>query len=103
MKKPITQAVASLSDANFYEWTQSVAVNLRQARLAEADLEHIAEEISDMGKRNRRELRSRMIVLMMHLMKWAAQPELRGKSTWRSTIREQRDQVKNLLEDSPWT
>jgi len=54
-----------------------------------------------MGKRDRRELRSRMTVLIMHLMKWAAQPKLRSKSTWRSTINEQRDQINELLADSP--
>jgi len=70
MKKPITreEAETSLYDSDFYEWTQEVAVHLRQGRLPQADLEHIAEEISDMGKRDRRELRSRMIVLVTHLM-----------------------------------
>ena len=51
---------------------------IRQGRLAEVDLEHVAEEIEDMGKRDRREVRSRLIVLMMHLLKWQLQPELRS-------------------------
>ena len=103
MKKPNTRQEVEpcLYDSNFYEWTQTVAENLRECPLPKADLEHVAEEIADMGKRDRREIRSRMIVLIMHLMKWAAQPELPGKSTWRSTINQQRDQVEAMLEDSP--
>jgi hypothetical protein len=103
MKKPTArlEVEASLYDSDFYEWTQTVAENLRQFPLPKADLEHVADEIADMGKRERREIRSRMIVLVMHLMKWAAQPELRDKATWRSTINEQRYQVEGMLEDSP--
>jgi hypothetical protein len=103
MKKLATrqEVEVSLYDSDFYEWTQTVAENLRHFPLPKADLEHVAEEIADMGKRDRREIRSRMTVLVMHLMKWAAQPKLRGKSTWLSTINEQRAQVEANLEDSP--
>jgi hypothetical protein len=103
MKKPTPrhEVEASLYDSDFYDWTQTVAENLRLGPLPRADLEHIAEEIADMGKRDRREARSRMTVLLMHLMKWAAQPDLRGESTWKSTINEQRYQLQAVLEDSP--
>jgi hypothetical protein len=69
--------------------------------LSAADVEHVAEEVADMGKRDRRELRSRMTVLIGHLMKWAAQPKLRDESPRGSTIIEQRDQIDDLLADSP--
>ena len=103
MKRSITREreESALYDADFYAWTQSAAEGLRQGRLPEADVEHVAEEVADMGKRDRREIRFRMTVLIMHLMKWAAQPKLRSKSTWRSTINEQRDQIDDLLADSP--
>src|SRR5271170_2694515 len=87
-------------DADFFQWTQSTAEMIRQGRLAEVDLEHVAEEIEDMGKRDRREVRSRLIVLVMHLLKWELQPDLRAAS-WRSTIVEQRTQIELILEDSP--
>jgi hypothetical protein len=87
-------------DADFFQWTQSTAEMIRQGRLAEVDLEHVAEEIEDMGKRDRRELRSRLIVLIMHLLKWQFQPELRTPS-WDSTIDEQRIQVQFIIQDSP--
>ncbi len=87
-------------DADFFQWTQSTAEMIRQGRLAEVDLEHVAEEIEDMGKRDRREVRSRLIVLLMHLLKWELQPELRTPS-WGSTIDEQRTQIQFTIQDSP--
>ena len=53
-----------------------------------------------MGKSEKRELKSRLIVLLMHLLKWQYQPEKRSES-WRSTITEQRICIELLLEDSP--
>ena len=52
-------SAAELYDLDFYEWTVRNAELLRSGRVSEADLEHIAEEIEDMGKRERRELLSR--------------------------------------------
>lgn len=87
-------------DTDFFQWTQSTAEMIRQGRLAEVDLENVAEEIEDMGKRDRREVRSRLIVLLMHLLKWELQPELRTPS-WDSTIDEQRMQIQFIIQDSP--
>jgi len=53
---------------------------LRAGRASEADLEHIAEEIEALGRRERRELLSRLGVLMAHLLKWQVQPERRSRS-----------------------
>src|SRR5437870_763484 len=88
-------------DLDFFQRTQSTAELIRQGRLNEVDLEHVADEIADMGKRDHREVRSRLIVLIMHLSKWQVQPELRQASSWRSTIIEQRRQLTLVLKDSP--
>ena len=103
MKRAIAreEVEESLYDSDFYEWTKRVSGAIRDSGLSDADAEHVAEEIADIGKRDRRELRSRMTVLVMHLMKWAAQPEKRVGSTWKATIQQQRNQVADLLEDSP--
>jgi hypothetical protein len=87
-------------DADFFQWTQATAEMIRRGRLAEVDLEHVAEEIEDMGKRDRREVRSRLIVLVMHLLKWELQPELRTPSRG-LTIDEQRTQIQFAIQDSP--
>ena len=85
---------------DFYAWAMQNAQLLRQGRLSEIDVEHIAEELESMGKSERRELMSRLSVLMSHLLKWLFQPELRSNS-WKYTIEEQRSAVTDLLEDSP--
>jgi hypothetical protein len=68
--------------------------------MAEVDWEHVAEEIEDMGKRDHREVRSRLIVLILHLLKWQLQPEKRTTS-WRATIAEQRTELGLVIGDSP--
>lgn len=88
-------------DEDFYRWTQETAELLRRGCFRQVDVEKVAEEIEDIGKRDRRELRSRMIVLLAHLLKWQAQPGRREDSSWKATIDEQRDQIALLLDDSP--
>jgi hypothetical protein len=87
-------------DQDFYIWTQTQAALMRQGKWQEVDWEHVAEEIDALGKRDRRELASRLQVLVLHLLKWQYQPEQR-RGSWRRTIGEQRDQLHLLLEDSP--
>jgi len=90
----------SLYDEDFAAWTAVTARLLRARRLAEIDLEHLAEEIEDMGKSQGRELHSRFRVLLVHLLKWQRQPQKRSRS-WRSTIDTQRVELRDLLRQSP--
>lgn len=87
-------------DADFHAWTHEQAALLRTGRLSEIDVEHIAEEIETLGRGERRELVTRLSVLLLHLLKWAYQPERRGKS-WELTIKEQRRQLARHLRDNP--
>jgi len=87
-------------DQDFYAWAIKNAELLRQGRLSEIDAEHVAEELESMGKSERRELISRLEVLLVHLLKWQFQPGLRGAS-WEITILKQRDSLADLLEESP--
>ena len=94
-----------LYDQDFFAWAAYNARLLREGRLAEADVERIAEEIEDVGKRDQREVRNRLKILLTHLLKWQTQPELRfsdgEKSSWLDTIREQRSQLESIFEQSP--
>ena len=103
MKKSaiIEEEVQSSYDVDFFEWTQQIADDIRRGKLSSSEFEHVAEEIEDMGKRDRRELQSRLIVLMQHLLKWSLQPERRDGSTWRDTIDEQRTEIELVLKQSP--
>ena len=91
---------ASLYEQDFYAWANEQAALLRAGNVTAADIEHIAEEIESMGKTEKRELVSRLAVLLAHLLKWEYQPERRGKS-WRLTIDEQRGQLRRHLRDNP--
>ena len=91
---------ASLYDRDFYAWANEQAALLRAGQVSSADIEHIAEEIESMGKTEKRELVSRLTVLLAHLLKWRYQPGLRGKS-WRLTIVERRYRLSDHLGDNP--
>ncbi len=98
-------------DTDIVAWANEQARLLRAGRFDLLDLEHIAEEIEDVGKSERREIVSRMAVLLAHLLKWRYQPERRGNS-WRRTIIAQRKELRvelkrtpslrNLLDDPEW-
>ncbi|HET6238832.1 MAG TPA: DUF29 domain-containing protein [Acetobacteraceae bacterium] len=87
-------------DHDFYAWPTEQAGLLRAGRLAEADIEHIAEEIESMGRSKKRELVNRLTALLLHLLKWQFQPGLRGNS-WRLSIEERRCRLEDHLNDNP--
>jgi hypothetical protein len=64
------------------------------------ELEQVAEELEDMAKSERREFKSRLSVLLAHLLKWKYQPDQRSYS-WEGTISGQRDDIQELLEENP--
>ena len=87
-------------EQDFYAWTQKQAQLLRTGKLDEIDWQNIAEEIEDMGRSEKRQLESRLEILIMHLLKWQFQPNLRSRS-WQLTIKEQRLRLEKLLQENP--
>ena len=87
-------------EQDFYAWTVEQARLLRAGELSAIDAANIAEEIESMGRSDRRELHSRLVVLIMHLLKWHQQPGARSRS-WSATIEEQRLQIENVFTESP--
>ena len=87
-------------DSDFHLWSQTQAAAIREGRLAEIDLENVAEEIESLGRSDRREIKSRLEVLLLHLLKWQAQPEKR-KGGWQSSIDGARQSVRDLIAESP--
>ena len=61
-------------EQDFYGWTQEQARLLREGRFAELDVANVIEEIETLGRSERRELVSRLRVLLLHLLKWQHQP-----------------------------
>lgn len=85
---------------DFYAWTQEQARLLRERRFNDLDLENLAEEVRSVGISDKRQIESRLEILIAHLLKWKYQPGVRGPS-WMRTIREQRGRIVRLVEDSP--
>jgi hypothetical protein len=85
---------------DYYRWTIETAEKLRRHDFESLDLDMLIDEVEDLGKAVRRELRNRLAVLLCHLLKWRYQEVKRSKS-WRTTIDEQRLEIEEELEESP--
>jgi hypothetical protein len=90
---------ASYED-DFVLWVEHQVELLRLNKFDQLDRANVIEELEDMGKNRHHELRSRLQVLTMHLLKCEFQPELKSKS-WLLTIHEQRIGISDLFDDSP--
>jgi hypothetical protein len=87
-------ALASLYDADETAWLDGMAELIRDGRLEELDYSHLEEYLTDMAKRDRREIESRLRVLLAHLLKWEYQPGGRTRS-WLASIVTQRDELED--------
>ncbi len=88
---PISQLYAADETA----WLEAMAEAAHQGRVESLDLSHLAEYLSDMARRDRREVRSRLVVLMTHVLKWSYQPELRTRG-WLASVVEQRQELNQI-------
>ncbi|MDX5929660.1 DUF29 domain-containing protein [Acidiphilium acidophilum] len=93
-------STSTLYDRDFYAWANEQAGLLREGKLTQADIEHIAEEIESMGKSEKRELVSRLTILLLHLIKWQFQAPKRSKS-WQNSVEVQRISLDSHLRDNP--
>ena len=104
--RPAAADPGALYDRDFDRWAFAQAAALRMTAIADSgppalDYDNLAEEIEASAKRDRRELRSRLTVLLTHWLKlelsWSGMP----RQGWRRTIRDQRDEIAQILADSP--
>jgi Domain of unknown function DUF29 len=103
-KMTVTQAknmnLAHLYEQDFFLWLQTTANLLKEKQFQEIDLENLIEEIESMGRGEKRAVKSNLKILLMHLLKYQYQSQLRSNS-WRYTIIEHRNRLKDDLKDSP--
>jgi hypothetical protein len=92
--------MATAYENDIVAWAKEQAYLLRSGQMSALDIEHIAEEIEDVGKSEQRELANRMAILLSHLLKWQYQPERQG-SSWQRTIKEQRKAIARRLKNTP--
>lgn len=92
-----------LYDQDFYLWIQHTVQVLKNRDLEHLDWENLIEEVESMGRSQKRELRSRLLLIIEHLLKlmyWEDEKTQNARG-WRTTVVEQRTQLELLLEDSP--
>jgi hypothetical protein len=92
--------VSATYTADFNLWIQRTAQLLRERRWHEIDLEHLIEEVEDLGKSERRSIASQLTRLLLHLLKWQYQPQRRTDS-WLDSITDARTQIELAIADSP--
>jgi Domain of unknown function DUF29 len=90
----------SLYERDFHLWLEQQTALLREGRLGELDLANLVEEIEDMGRSAKKAIRSNLIVLLTHLLKYQFQPEQRS-SGWHGSIVEHRRRLRDDFEESP--
>jgi hypothetical protein len=99
-RPPVERRRKASYDKDVILWSKEQARLLRAGRFSELDIEHLADEIEDVGKSEKRELANRMAVLLAHLLKWSRQPENRT-SSWRATINDQRKRIALAIKETP--
>ena len=97
MNRPATPTAPSLYVEDETAWLELTSRLVAERRFDEVDADSLSEYLSDMAKRDRREVKSRLIVLLTHLLKWEHQPSKRSAS-WESTIATRRGELEDFLE-----
>jgi len=92
--------MTSLYEQDFYSWALQQAQLLKMGQFTQLDINHLIAELESMSATEKRELISRLEILLMHLLKWKFQPVFQNRS-WRLTIKEQRLQLDDHLQDNP--
>ncbi|AFZ12966.1 protein of unknown function DUF29 [Crinalium epipsammum PCC 9333] len=90
----------NLYEQDYYLWLETLANQIRSGNFDALDWENLLEELENFGRSEKNALKSRLAVLLLHLLKYQYQPSHRSNS-WLCTINEQRRQINFVLEDSP--
>jgi hypothetical protein len=90
-----TDSLSRLYEADETAWLEAMADLIHQGRWDDLDYPHLGEYLTDMARRDRREVESRLATLLTHIVKWVHQPDHRSGS-WRGTIIAQRQELSSL-------
>lgn len=97
MATRVELAETNVYDEDFYAWSKAQADLLRAGRYAELDLEHLIEEVDDLGESLYRSARSRIRTIIEHLLKLQHSPSRDPRASWRSTVLTQGDDLRDDL------
>lgn len=94
------EKVRTLYEIDYLLWIETTLKQLRDRDYNQVDWQNLLEEIEDMGKSERRSIKSNLTVVLVHLLKWEFQPQFRTGS-WAGSITQHRTRILYALEDSP--
>ncbi len=96
-----TKPKTSLYDRDLNLWLETAIAQLRSGDFQNLDVENLIEELEGLAGRDKRELKSRLRALLEHLFKrmYVNMPDC--FNGWENTIREQRSQLEDIIEQSP--
>jgi len=97
----MTQAVISLYEQDILRWVEETVTKLKAHDFENLDLTNLIEEVESLGISQKKELLSRLITLLEHLLKRLYVSLPNDYNGWERTIREQRKQLKVLLKKVP--
>jgi Domain of unknown function DUF29 len=100
MAARIKQRVQELYDQDFYAWSRRQADLLRARRFRELDLDHLIEEVDDLGGALKRSVRSRIRTIIEHLLKLEHSPAQDLRGGWYDTAIAQRSDLIDELTPS---
>jgi len=92
-----TEPLSELYEADETAWLDAMAKLVRERCVDDLDYPHLAEYLEDMARRDRKEVSSRLRVLLIHVLKWIYQKDMRSPS-WRLTVLEQQAELETDLD-----
>jgi Domain of unknown function DUF29 len=93
MATRIKPARKDLYDEDFYVWTQRQAELLRARKFEDLDLEHLIEEVAELGDTKLSAVLNNARVVMEHLLKLQHSPAADPRNGWRATVLEHRSRL----------
>ena len=96
----ITNKLTACYEEDYNLWTEQMVDLLRARRFEELDIDNLLDELESMSKRDKREILSRLKLILMHVLKWNYQPDQQSAS-WEKKIRKNREEIAQILQDSP--
>ena len=93
MATRIKPARNDLYEEDFYVWTQRQAELLRARKFEDLDLEHLIEEVAELGDTKLSAVLNNARVVMEHLLKLQHSPATDPRNGWRATVLEHRSRL----------
>lgn len=93
----------NLYERDFQLWIEQTISSLETKQFNSLDIEHLIEELKELGKSEKRALESNLMVLLAHLLKLMVQQDAPDsmKQSWYRSIIEHRQRVIIAIKNTP--